>query len=79
LVASWTSWHLSEQLPGRLDVSVEEHDQIIQATADRDPTAAARTMRAHILSVRAQQLAVADDELWATPHLPPQGVNQRRP
>jgi DNA-binding FadR family transcriptional regulator len=52
--------HLSEQLPGRLDASVGEHERIIQAITDGDPEAAARSMREHILSVQAQQLALSD-------------------
>jgi DNA-binding GntR family transcriptional regulator len=52
--------HLSEQAPGRLDASVAEHERIIQAITDGDPDAAARSMREHILSVQAQQLALSD-------------------
>lgn len=52
--------HLSEQTPGRLADSVTEHERIIQAITDGDPEAGARTMRAHILSVQAQQLALSD-------------------
>jgi DNA-binding GntR family transcriptional regulator len=52
--------HLSEQTPGRLADSVVEHGRIIQAIGDGDPEAGARTMREHILSVQAQQLALSD-------------------
>jgi DNA-binding GntR family transcriptional regulator len=55
--------HLTEQTPGRLDASVHEHDRIIRAIVERDADAAARTMREHILSVRAEQLALAEDQL----------------
>jgi len=46
--------------PGRLADSVAEHERIIQAITDGDPEAGARTMRAHILSVQAQQLALSE-------------------
>ena len=52
--------HLSEQPPGRLAASVVEHERIIQAITAGDPEAGARTMREHILSVQAQQLALSD-------------------
>lgn len=52
--------HLSEQSPGRLAASVVEHERIIQAITDGDPEAGARTMREHIVSVQAQQLALSD-------------------
>jgi DNA-binding GntR family transcriptional regulator len=39
---------------------VAEHERIIQAITDGDPEAAARSMREHILSVQAQQLALSD-------------------
>jgi DNA-binding GntR family transcriptional regulator len=52
--------HLSEQPPSRLAASVVEHERIIQAITDGDPEAGARTMREHILSVQAQQLALSD-------------------
>jgi len=52
--------HLSEQAPGRLDASVAEHERIIQAITDGDPKAAAHSMREHILSVQAQQLALSE-------------------
>jgi DNA-binding GntR family transcriptional regulator len=52
--------HLSEQTPGRLTASAVEHERIIEAITDGDPEAGARTMREHILSVQAQQLALSD-------------------
>jgi DNA-binding GntR family transcriptional regulator len=52
--------HLSEQTPGRLSASAVEHERIIQAITAGDPEASARTMREHILSVQAQQLALSD-------------------
>jgi DNA-binding GntR family transcriptional regulator len=55
--------HLTEQIPGRLEASLNEHDRIIRAIVDGDPDAAAGTMREHILSVRAEQLALADGQL----------------
>ncbi len=51
--------HLTEEIPGRLESSVEEHDRIVQAIIARDAVAAAEMMRRHITSVR-------DDQLRAT-------------
>ncbi len=52
---------MTEAIPGRLEVSVKEHDKIVQAILRRDPDTAAEQMRAHILSVRADQLERLDD------------------
>ncbi len=49
--------HLAVGIPGRLEKSVEEHDQIITAIVSRDETRAGEMMRAHIVSVKADQLA----------------------
>ncbi len=49
--------HLTVAIPGRLEKSVEEHDRIISAIVCRDPDLAETTMREHIASVKADQLA----------------------
>ena len=54
--------HLAEEIPGRFESSVEEHDAIIQAILAKDPDAAESTMRTHVRSVRASQLGVLDAE-----------------
>jgi DNA-binding GntR family transcriptional regulator len=48
---------LTEHIPGRVETSVEEHAVIVDAIMRADPLAAERAMRAHIESVRADQLA----------------------
>ncbi len=48
--------HLTEDIPGRLEASVEEHDRIVRAIVDHDADAAAESMRQHIASVRDEQL-----------------------
>jgi DNA-binding GntR family transcriptional regulator len=52
--------HLAEEIPGRFESSVEQHDAIIRAILARDPDAAEATMRAHVRSVRDSQLGMAD-------------------
>ena len=47
---------LTEQIPGRVEASVEEHAAIVDAIAVRDADAAERLIRAHIRSVLADQL-----------------------
>jgi DNA-binding GntR family transcriptional regulator len=49
--------HLTVDIPGRLEKSVEEHDRIISAIVNRDPELAEATMREHIASVKSDQLA----------------------
>lgn len=48
--------HLTAEIPGRIEASVDEHEKIVQAIAARDPELAERQMRAHIRSVRDDQL-----------------------
>jgi DNA-binding GntR family transcriptional regulator len=48
---------LTEHIPGRVETSVEEHAVIVDAIMRADPEAAERAMRAHIESVRTDQLA----------------------
>jgi DNA-binding GntR family transcriptional regulator len=48
---------LTTGIPGRLAKSVSEHQAIYEAIVQRDGTAAENLMRAHILSVLADQLA----------------------
>src|SRR2546423_557042 len=48
--------HLTAEIPGRIDASVDEHEKIVQAIAARDPELAERQMREHIRSVRDDQL-----------------------
>jgi len=54
--------HLTQAIPGRMEASVEEHDEIIQAIVERDVEKTEATMRAHILSVKADQLAALEAE-----------------
>lgn len=51
---------LTEEIPGRVKASVEEHAAIVDAIAARDADAAERSMRAHIRSVLTDQLEVAE-------------------
>jgi DNA-binding GntR family transcriptional regulator len=48
--------HLTAEIPGRIQTSVDEHDKIIEAIAARDPDLAEQHMRDHIHSVRDDQL-----------------------
>ena len=48
--------HLTAEIPGRIEASVDEHEKILQAIAARDPELAERQMREHIRSVRDDQL-----------------------
>ena len=48
---------LTEDIPGRVEASVEEHAAIVDAILARDPDEAERRMRVHIASVLADQLA----------------------
>jgi GntR family transcriptional regulator, rspAB operon transcriptional repressor len=50
--------HLTAEIPGRIEASVDEHEKIVQAIAARDPELAERQMREHIRSVRDDQLRV---------------------
>ncbi len=52
--------HLAETIPGRFELSIQQHDAIIQAILNHDPDAAAATMRLHIESVRQSQLGAAE-------------------
>ncbi len=54
--------HLAEEIPGRSERSVVEHDAIIQAILAKDPGAAESTMRAHVVSVRESQLGANDED-----------------
>ena len=47
---------LSEEIPGRVKASVEEHAEIVDAIAARDADGAERAMRTHIRSVLGDQL-----------------------
>jgi DNA-binding GntR family transcriptional regulator len=51
---------LTEEIPGRVEASVEEHAAIVEAIAARDPDDAERLMRVHIGSVLGDQLATSD-------------------
>jgi DNA-binding GntR family transcriptional regulator len=50
---------LTEEIPGRVKASVEEHAAIVDAIAARDPDEAERSMRTHIRSVLTDQLDAA--------------------
>lgn len=47
---------LTEQIPGRVEASVEEHAAIVHAIAERDADEAERLIRMHIRSVLTDQL-----------------------
>jgi DNA-binding GntR family transcriptional regulator len=47
---------LTAEIPGRVQTSVDEHEQIVEAIAARDPDLAEQRMRDHIHSVRDDQL-----------------------
>jgi DNA-binding GntR family transcriptional regulator len=51
---------LTEEIPGRVEASVEEHAAIVDAVARGDADGAERAMRVHIASVRGDQLAGMD-------------------
>jgi DNA-binding GntR family transcriptional regulator len=51
---------LTEEIPGRVKASVEEHAAIVDAIAARDPDEAERAMRDHIRSVLSDQLQAAE-------------------
>jgi len=51
---------LTEDIPGRVEASVEEHAAIVDAILARDPDEAERLMRVHIASVLADQLATRE-------------------
>jgi DNA-binding GntR family transcriptional regulator len=51
---------LTEEIPGRVEASVEEHAAIVEAIARGDADEAERAMRVHIASVRGDQLAGMD-------------------
>jgi DNA-binding GntR family transcriptional regulator len=48
---------LTEEIPGRVEASVEEHAAIVDAIARGDADEAERAIRSHIASVRGDQLA----------------------
>ena len=54
--------NLTVGIPGRLDKSVQQHSEIYDAIAMRDPDAAESTMRIHIRSVLADQVATFDTD-----------------
>ena len=47
---------LTQEIPGRVEASVEEHAAIVEAIAQGDPNEAERLMRRHIRSVLTDQL-----------------------
>lgn len=51
---------LTEDIPGRVEASVEEHAAIVDAILARNPDEAERRMRVHIASVLADQLATRE-------------------
>jgi DNA-binding GntR family transcriptional regulator len=51
---------LTEEIPGRVKASVEEHAAIVDAIAAHDADGAERAMRAHIRSVLGDQLEAAE-------------------
>jgi DNA-binding GntR family transcriptional regulator len=51
---------LTEDIPGRVEASVEEHAAIVDAILARNPDEAERLMRVHIGSVLADQLATRE-------------------
>ncbi len=55
--------HLTAEIPGRIDASVDEHEKIVEAIAARDPELAERYMREHIRSVRDDQLRALEEAM----------------
>lgn len=53
--------HLTAEIPGRIDASVDEHEKIVEAIAARDPQLAEQRMREHIRSVRDDQLRALEE------------------
>jgi GntR family transcriptional regulator, trigonelline degradation regulator len=53
--------HLTAEIPGRIDASVDEHEKIVEAIAARDPQLAEQHMREHIRSVRDDQLRALEE------------------
>jgi len=53
---------LTQEIPGRVAASVEEHAAIVDAMAARDPDDAERLMRLHIRSVLKDQLGAREPE-----------------
>ena len=51
---------LTQEIPGRVAASVEEHAAIVEAMAGHDPDEAERLMRLHIRSVLRDQLGAGD-------------------
>jgi DNA-binding GntR family transcriptional regulator len=51
---------LTEDIPGRVEASVEEHAAIVDAILARNPDEADRLMRVHIASVLTDQLATRE-------------------
>ena len=51
---------LTEDIPGRVEASVEEHAAIVDAILAREPDEAERLMRVHIASVLTDQLATRE-------------------
>jgi DNA-binding FadR family transcriptional regulator len=47
---------LTAEIPGRVQISISEHEKILEAIAARDPDLAEQRMRDHIHSVRDDQL-----------------------
>jgi DNA-binding GntR family transcriptional regulator len=58
---------LTEEIPGRVKASVEEHAAIVEAIAAHDVDGAERAMRAHIRSVLTDQLQAAEARSEAQP------------
>jgi DNA-binding GntR family transcriptional regulator len=72
------SWRTMWALPGWAELSIEEHDKIMAAIRERDPTLAAERMRIHLSSSREFHLAI-DNGDGASGSLRPLHLAAHRP
>ena len=53
--------HINLHIPGRAEISLEEHKKILQAIQERKPEDAARSMRVHLESVKNNLKAIVSE------------------
>jgi len=64
---------------GSMKISNEEHRQIVEAIADRDPIAASVNMKSHVLAAKQRLLAAVEAERADGPVAAQLGQRRRRP
>jgi DNA-binding GntR family transcriptional regulator len=64
---------------GSMKISNEEHRQIVQAIADRDPISAGVYMKTHVLGGKQRLLAAVEVKRAASLAVAPRGQRRRRP